>query len=94
MQVTYRVKSGMRDAFLEEVHAAGIPDCTRMEEGNLEYEYFFPAGKEDEIRLMECWESGAAIRSHLAAEHAKMLTGIKERYVLGTEFRTFKVIEK
>lgn len=56
--VLYKAENGeMLRRFYEEVKAAGIIEKSREEAGNLRYDYFFSADKENEILLVEKWES-------------------------------------
>ena len=47
LNVTYRCKPDMRDAFLERIMAEGIDEACRAEKGNLKYDYYYPADDGD-----------------------------------------------
>ena len=59
---------------------AEIIDITRNEPGNLRYEYFFSAERENEILLLEQWEDKASQIRHGKQPHFAELAEIKEKY--------------
>ena len=40
IEVRYTIRTGKKDEFLQKIEAAGIAKASRMEEGNLKYEYY------------------------------------------------------
>ena len=42
--VTFKCKNGMREAFLDAVLSEGIDSAARSEPGNLQYDWYIPAG--------------------------------------------------
>ncbi len=85
--VFYKAENGeMLRRFYEEVKAAGIIEKSREEAGNLRYDYFFSAEKENEILLVEKWESQEAQKEHSKLSHFAELGKIKEKYKIQTEF--------
>ena len=52
LNVTYKTKPGMREAFLEAIRAEGIDEASRAEAGNLKYDYYLPFGGGDELLLV------------------------------------------
>ena len=53
LNVTYKCRPGMREAFLEAIRAEGIDEASRAEAGNLKYDYYLPFGGGDELLLVE-----------------------------------------
>ena len=85
--VFYKAENGeMLRRFYKEVKAAGIIEKSREEAGNLRYDYFFSADKENEILLVEKWESQEAQKEHSGLSHFAELGKIKEKYKIQTEF--------
>lgn len=89
--VKYSMKPDSAEAFLSEVKAAGISEMTRHEEGNIKYEFYYPADKEDTILLLEQWIDFSKVEAHRAMDHVKTLIGLKEKYVLATDIQRFDV---
>ena len=84
--VLYKAENGeMLRRFYEEVKAAGIIEKSREEAGNLRYDYFFSADKENEILLVEKWESPEAQQEHSKLSHFAELGKIKEKYNIQTK---------
>ncbi len=55
--VSYIAKPGMREAFLKEIESLGIQEKVEREAGCIRYEYYRSARNEDELLLVEKWES-------------------------------------
>ena len=60
--VTYKLKSGMRDAFLKTMSESGILEEVLKEDGIVRYHYYLDESNPDIILLVEEW---------LTAEHQK-----------------------
>ena len=84
--VFYRAENGEAlRKFYEEVKEAGIIEKSRQDAGNLRYEYFFSAERENEILLVEKWESKEMQKLHDGLPHLAELGKIKEKYKIQTE---------
>lgn len=82
--VTYTAKPGMREVFLQEALASGIPEIIRAEEGCLRYDYYKSAEKPDEILLVEQWAAPEYQKIHMQQPHMQRLLAIKNRLVAST----------
>lgn len=85
--VRYQTRPGCRERFVRELVEAGILTLIRQEAGCLAYDYYFSAQDENELLLIERWESPAHQRVHMEQPHMKRLLAIKEQYVETTELR-------
>ena len=63
--VTYRMLPGQRDAFLQEVTAAGILAKVQQEDGFERYDYYLSAADPDELLIVEEWNSEAQQQAHV-----------------------------
>ncbi len=90
LNVTYRCRPDMREAFLKRIAAEGIDAASRQEEGNLMYDYFIPAGGGEELLLVEKWRDEAALAAHASTPHFKRLGEIKSEYVLETTVERYR----
>jgi len=79
--VTFNCRPGMREAFLETLTAEGIVAACRREEGNMKYDYYFPAERADELLLIEKWRDADALAAHAKQAHMKRMDEIKAEYV-------------
>ncbi len=79
--VTYTAKAGLRETFLKEIHSSGIVEKILQEDGCLEYGYYLSIKDEDDILLVEKWESEEQQQVHLKQPHMEVLKAIKARYI-------------
>ena len=89
LHVVYRCKPEMREEFLENILAEGIDVASRAEDGNLQYDYFFPADNENDLLLIEKWRDAGALAEHGAQPHFVRLKEIKTEYVTDTVIERF-----
>ena len=94
IHVRYKIKPGMRKAYIEAITKAQTASKTQAEPGNLGYEFFIPLDKEDELFLVECWENETVVGPHRDMEHYKYLQSLKAEYVLNTDIKVIKEAEK
>lgn len=92
LNVTYTIRPGKREEFYKTVTQAGIPKKSREEDGNLKYDYYFPADKKDQILLIEVWKDQTVLNIHKETEHFKQLQVIKDSYVTEVEFKQFMAL--
>ena len=84
LYVAYTAKPGCRETFVRQIVMEGIADTIRREEGCIRYDYYFSAQQEDEILLVEQWQTQAHQRIHLQQPHMARLRELKEQYVADT----------
>ena len=90
LNVTYKCRPGMRDAFLERIVRAGIDVSSRAEAGNGRYEYYLPAAGGDELLLVEKWRDAGALAEHGRQPHYARLKELKAEYVTDTVIERFE----
>ena len=71
--------------FYEDVKAAGIIESSRQDAGNLRYDYYFNAERENEILLVEKWESRELQQAHDVLPPQEELARLKAKYNIKTE---------
>ena len=80
-----RGEESLRDeTFVRELVEAGILTLIRDEPGCLAYDYYFSAQDENELLLIERWESAAHQRVHMEQPHMARLREIKDKYITDT----------
>ena len=84
LYVVYTAKPGCRETFVRQIVMEGIADTIRREEGCIRYDYYFSAQDENELLLIERWESAAHQRVHMEQPHMARLREIKEKYIADT----------
>ena len=90
LNVTYYVKPGLREEFLEAILAEGIDEASRAEDGNIKYDYYIPFDGGDELLLVEKWRSAAALKAHAETPHFKRLGELKGDFVDETVIERFE----
>ena len=90
LNVTYKCKPDMRDAFLERIMAEGIDAACRAEEGNIKYDYYYAADDSDDLLLVEKWRDDAALKAHGKTEHFARLGTFKPEYVDDTSIEKYE----
>lgn len=93
LNVTYKCRPGMREAFLKAIRAEGIDEASRAEAGNLKYDYYLPFGGGDELLLVEKWQDADALAAHGRQPHFLRLGALKAEYVNETVIEKFVLPE-
>lgn len=91
--VIFRCLPGRREAFVERVKQEGILAAIRAEDGCRRYDYYFSDSDENELLLVEAWDSKQHQQIHIEQPHMARLRAIKDDYVASTELREFVVVE-
>lgn len=89
LNVIYTVVDGKRDEFYNTVQREKIPEMSRLENGNLKYEYYFSVEDKNKLLLIEIWKSKSFQEIHKETEHFKKLQSIKQKYVTDVELREY-----
>lgn len=76
--------------FYKAVKEAGIIEATHEEEGNIRYEYYFSADRDNEILIVEQWKDRASQEYHDTLPHLDELGKIKEKYRIKTVIEEVK----
>lgn len=78
----YTGKNGAARRFAEEMTAGGTVAAIRQEEGNLQYEYFFPMEDEETVLLIDSWADQAALDRHHHTPMMQTIMALREKYDL------------
>lgn len=82
LHLYYTGKTGAARAFAQEMLSSGTVASIRAEQGNLQYDYFFPLEDPDTLLLIDSWEDQAAIDSHHAGPMMEKIAVLREKYDL------------
>ena len=93
LNVTYKCRPGMREAFLEAILREGIDEASRAEAGNLKYDYYLPFDGGDELLLVEKWRDETALSAHGKTPHLFRLRELKAEYVTETVIERYEAAE-
>lgn len=90
LHVTYEVKEGMRDVFLEALKELDVAEKSRAEKGNFDYTYYLPLDDENAVFLTEIWDCAESQKAHCGTEHFLALGKAKDAYVKQTTIKRFE----
>ena len=82
VNIYYSGKNGNAKKFAEEMETSGTAAAIRAEEGNLRYEYFFPANDSETVLLIDVWNNQRAIDIHHASPMMKKISELRDKYDL------------
>lgn len=89
--VVFECLPGKREAFVTRVREEGILAAVRAEDGCYRYDYYFSEEKENELLLIEAWESKKHQQVHIEQPHMARLRAIKGDYVVSTTLGEFEI---
>ena len=73
-----------RAAFLQNMKDTGILDAIRAEDGCIKYDYYLSDQDENELLLIEQWESKQHQQVHIEQPHMKAMFRFKDDYISNT----------
>ena len=82
VNIYYSGVNGNAKKFAEEMVSSGIVRDIRAEEGNLRYDYFFPAEDKETVLLIDSWKDQHSIDVHHASPMMTKITKLREKYNL------------
>lgn len=89
LNVTYHIKQGKRDAFMDAIRALGVQEASKNEDGCLAYDYYYAADEVDIVFLNEIWQDEASLLAHTKAPHFGKLGGLKAEFVQSVSIAKF-----
>ncbi len=89
--VQFKCLEGKREAFVEAVKQEGILSAVRAEDGCLRYDYYFSEADENELLLIEAWETKEHQQIHIGQPHMARLREIKDGYIETTTLGEFEL---
>jgi quinol monooxygenase YgiN len=87
--VIFKCYPGKREAFVKRVRDEGVLDAIRAEDGCHRYDYYFSEEDENEIMLIEAWETKQHQQVHIGQPHMATLRSFKDEYVESTKLGEF-----
>ena len=89
--VVFKCLPKKREAFVEAVKQEGILSAIRNEDGCLRYDYYFSDSDENELLLIEAWETKRHQQIHIEQPHMARLREIKGDYIETTTLGEFEL---
>jgi len=75
---------GKRAAFVERMKSEGIIDAIRAEDGCIKYDYYFSEKDNNELLLIEQWETKEHQQLHITLPHMDKMREFKSDYITDT----------
>jgi len=91
LHVTFRTHPGMAKEFVSCVLDEGIAAASEAEVGNVYYDFYFSAEADNEVMLLEKWESQDALDAHKTLPHFKRINELEAQYVKDTIVEMYEV---
>ena len=82
INIYYSGENGNARKFAEEMIASGTVADIRREDGNEQYDYFFPIENPDTVLLIDKWKSREALAAHHALPLMNTIARLREKYDL------------
>lgn len=81
-----------REAFIKKVKDTGVLDAVLQEEGCIKYDYYLSDRDENEILLVEQWESKEHQQIHISQPHMALLRSFKNDYIKNSTLREIELL--
>ena len=76
-----------REEFIKKAHKTGVLEAIRNENGCIKYDYYLSENDDNELLLIEFWESKQHQQIHLTQPHMDTLRSFKDDYIKSTEIK-------
>ena len=90
INIYYTGENGNARKFVNEMITSEIVDRIRQEEGNLKYEYFFPADDNSTVLLIDQWKDEEALNIHHKSKMMKEIAELRDKYKLKMKVEKYK----
>lgn len=82
VNIYYSGKNGNARKFAEEMVSSGVVNDIRAEDGNIQYEYFFPMDDEETVLLIDSWKDQQSLDIHHDSTMMTKIIKLREKYDL------------
>lgn len=82
--VKFECLPNKRESFIEKVKETGVLEAIRNEAGCIRYDYYLSEKDENELLLIEQWESKKHQQTHVEQPHMDTLRSFKGDYITNT----------
>lgn len=93
VQVRYSLKPGCRDDFYMRFRDNNIREMSLAEEGNIDYELYMPQDSNNDVCLLEKWETLQSQEKHMQTLHYAILCELKAKYVRKVQVKKYWITD-
>ena len=93
VNIYYTGANGSARSFAKEMTEGGTVAAIRAEEGNLRYEYFYPAEDPETVLLIDSWRDQAAIDAHHASPMMQTIAALRNKYDLHMKVERYQSVD-
>ena len=90
VNIYYTGTNGNAKKFAEEMVTSGTVAAIRAEEGNEQYEYFFPMEDSETVLLVDRWKNQEALDIHHKSEMMQTIAELRKKYKLHMRVEKFR----
>ena len=90
IHIFYTGTNGSARDFAKEMTDSGLVASIRAEEGNLGYQYYYPAEDPETVLLIDRWRDQAAIDAHHKSEMMEAIAQLRKKYHLKMRVERFR----
>lgn len=89
--VVFKCLPGKREDFVKRVKEEEILSSIRAEDGCLRYDYYFSDSDDNELLLVEAWESKQHQQVHINQPHMQRLHSFNDSYIKSATLCEYEV---
>ena len=90
--VTFKCFPGKREEYVKLLNEKGYLEEIRKEDGCICYDYYFSEKDENELLLIEMWESKAHQQAHIETPHMKVVLPLGKKYIMDKKLGEFNLL--
>lgn len=89
VNIYYIGENGNARKFAKEMTESGLVERIRSEEGNIRYEYYYPAENDQTVLLIDEWKNQESLDFHHKTEMMQQISDLRKKYHLRMKVEKF-----
>ena len=89
--VKFECQPNQREAFVKKVREEGILAAIRAEDGCHRYDYYFSEENENELLLLEAWETKHHQEVHMTQPHMAKLRALNAEHIVSATLGEYEI---
>ncbi len=92
VNIYYSGKDNNAKKFVNEMINKGIVNKIRNENGNLQYDYFYPIDDNETVLLIDRWQDEESLNKHHKSEMMKEIASLRLKYKLHMKVFKYQIL--